>query len=1087
MHARDLRWGNAETLELRGAFGELDPIPRADVEVCLTLQGEDVTLSMKGRTWAVVGANPRLHAKLRDAAAERACVSWIAHASAERAIVQVRRFHAELRVVAPLAFRVDRGTREAVAGALGVGGTVPEIARRLDELLLLPARPGDADDLRRAVVVAGEGGAAGSFRMLGVRGAIDVETRAEALAIVRVVKGGPPRETATRLLVAPMSFVDASEKGALAASTRAELEAAVSASGSYLAIWEKYSKVDRQQTEDRAARFGALRYTDAARTPGGWKVDLAEDVALSERLEADPETCVVCTKEPPLPRAEHAEARESVRPREHRNEAVFRVVRVEGRVVHLRDLDEDRPAEPPERGYLSLSVHGDAKRIERREAAERRIREGDCPMDRRLGLILEGRPVPSVNYKRRSPESPAVREALGQSPTPKQFEAVRVALNTPDIAMIQGPPGTGKTAVITAIERRVAELADEDAKASQRILVTSAQHDAGENVAARSQVFDLPAIKVGHRYREGGAGLDQVALFQARQSERLRARLGTITESERLRRARDLAVSLVACATTTTAALVALRDLRAQVVDLVPPSLQDALDEEIHRLSHLRAADDDGGRELLLRAARGLREEPTAFEDDGPVKARVALVRLEGVLREDERRLLQRCADWDETGAPSWLAEVAALKLSILDRLLDAPTATAGGVEATTRELMTAVINALRAGLADRMTHEESVVATFLYDIETDPDGVSETLRHYTAVLAATLQQSAGRAMYTARSISEGGIEFNTVIVDEAARAHPLDLFIPMSMAERRIVLVGDQRQLPHMLEPEVERELVAGLSDGDLSQETEKALKESLFQRLWSLLKEQERRDGIPRTVRLDAQFRMHPALGAFVSRAFYECHTDGAAIRSPRPASEFGHGLAKFTREGRERVAAWCDVPGDRGRERRVGTSVARESEARAVAALARELLDADATLSVGVVAFYAAQVEAIQRALEKVGVIEREDDRWRVSARYAVGRDRRGETMERFRVGSVDAFQGKEFDVVILSITRSNTLPEGEPRKRYGHLVLDNRLCVAMSRQKRLLVVVGDLQFARRAAALAPIQKLISLCEGDHGVIF
>mgnify|MGYP002130084090 CR=1 FL=1 len=33
----------------------------------------------------------------------------------------------------------------------------------------------------------------------------------------------------------------------------------------------------------------------------------------------------------------------------------------------------------------------------------------------------------------------------------------------------------------------------------------------------------------------------------------------------------------------------------------------------------------------------------------------------------------------------------------------------------------------------------------------------------------------------------------DTVIIDEAARANPLDLFIPMSMAKRRIVLVGDQ------------------------------------------------------------------------------------------------------------------------------------------------------------------------------------------------------------------------------------------------------------------------------------------------------
>ena len=46
---------------------------------------------------------------------------------------------------------------------------------------------------------------------------------------------------------------------------------------------------------------------------------------------------------------------------------------------------------------------------------------------------------------------------------------------------------------------------------------------------------------------------------------------------------------------------------------------------------------------------------------------------------------------------------------------------------------------------------------------------------------------------------------FRTVIVDEAARSNPLDILIPMALAERRIILVGDHRQLPHILEPDIE------------------------------------------------------------------------------------------------------------------------------------------------------------------------------------------------------------------------------------------------------------------------------------------
>ena len=66
------------------------------------------------------------------------------------------------------------------------------------------------------------------------------------------------------------------------------------------------------------------------------------------------------------------------------------------------------------------------------------------------------------------------------------------------------------------------------------------------------------------------------------------------------------------------------------------------------------------------------------------------------------------------------------------------------------------------------------------------------------------------------------------------------------------------------------------------------------------------------------------------------------------------------------------------------------------------------------------------------------------------------------ERFRIGSVDAFQGKEFDVVILSLVRSNNIQikdSKDIRKKYGFLTSYNRLNVAMSRAKMLLIAVGD----------------------------
>jgi hypothetical protein len=99
--------------------------------------------------------------------------------------------------------------------------------------------------------------------------------------------------------------------------------------------------------------------------------------------------------------------------------------------------------------------------------------------------------------------------------------------------------------------------------------------------------------------------------------------------------------------------------------------------------------------------------------------------------------------------------------------------------------------------------------------------------------------------------------------------------------------------------------------------------------------------------------------------------------------------------------------------------------------------------------------------------------------------------GHLKERIRVGTVDAFQGKEFDVVFLSMTRSNDLPITDNRslrRKLVTLMLENRLCVAMSRQQRLLIVVGDSGMLRGEVAEQSLAGLVAfrkLCEGRHGL--
>ena len=122
--------------------------------------------------------------------------------------------------------------------------------------------------------------------------------------------------------------------------------------------------------------------------------------------------------------------------------------------------------------------------------------------------------------------------------------------------------------------------------------------------------------------------------------------------------------------------------------------------------------------------------------------------------------------------------------------------------------------------------------------------------------------------------------------------------------------------------------------------------------------------------------------------------------------------------------------------------------------------------------------------------------EGGEWRISDEYAYVKDSRGKLTERLRIGTVDSFQGMEFDVVFLSMVRTGKLPtkKEEEKKRlkiqqglFGHLMSPNRLCVSMSRQRRLLVVVGDSKMLTHEIAGDAVPALcdfLEICRSDEG---
>jgi hypothetical protein len=1108
MRFDELPYGAITTFQVQALEGRLPGELVSGTEVNLfrdSTSGESF-LSVAGTTLQVRGRNRTDELALTQVVERNLTrLAWVAARHPRQGVVE----HASLQVHEfiqghQLPGSFDLGLDDRIIEDLRKrhgrrGDSVESLASWLEQELLLPAREGLTG--RRALLSTSPrgGGESSAFRLHGRNIAVDVRRRGERLLVERLVGARQGRKAQEQrplsLTEAAFRFCDVSVAAEFQGTARSRLDVIVASEGSYLSIWDEYNALARRHLLDQARRMGSFHYTRVEeKGDGTWRFHLDKDARLRERLYRvkdlqDEELEAGAELPDHLVRPEEEDESENTdaldEPRRGGRPFSGGVVEVDSE--HLRiDLKPPREQEeltPPGRGHLFLSTRGNMRALQRRDEASTRIRQATCGMPQ-LGLILEGRKVNTANLRDLPALSPEARARLGGEPTPAQERALYAALNTPDIALIQGPPGTGKTSVIAALMERLAQTAGDVKAVSGSVLLTSFQHEAVENAASRTKVFGLPAVKQGGR-RGQEPGLDSVERWRKERIDTLEASLAQEPGSATLKRLRLLVSAHMVDPGTLEGTARLLREVADVGRELLPGELVDKLRLRAIRLERtLRggAGEETEERQRLLTDIRRLRVDAVAFGDDGAIKAAKVLRLLEPLelLEPSERALLQRAATWTEETPPPFLEQLAPLREALLQRLTpDARPQALPTVDEEAEALLREAVEAAQRQVAGTRHGVDSVIAEFLDDLQNDPNGVREMLSEYTVVLASTCQQSVSGRM---ADLKDDQLEFDSVIVDEAARANPLDLFIPMSLGRRRIVLVGDHRQLPHMLEPDVERQLEESVSD-----QTREALKKSLFERLYHVLEARSKEDRFPRTVMLDTQYRMHPVLGDFVSRTFYEFHDD-APIRSGGKKEQFEHGLRDYA----PAVAAFLEVPLHLGAERG-GQSKSRPVEAKRIAQELKRLCDSDKSLSFGVITFYAAQRDELWRALaEEQMATELEQGGYELLPGFRETHDRQGRLVERVRVGTVDSFQGKEFDVVILSMVRSNELPEGDAvalRRKYGHLMLENRLCVAMSRQRRLLIVAGDPAMLEGPGAARELRALVEfrrLCEGSHGRI-
>ena len=931
------------------------------------------------------------------------------------------------------------------------------------------------------------------------------------LTVTRLTKVRNKPDRALRLAKGELAFVDWTKTGRIQILAKAQMTALTKDDGSYLKKWDEFGDLEGELLLKHAREVGALQYCDMKQDRDGTvsvRIAQASDSALKKLAAGDVESVQIDGELPnylknlDLKFAEfvkmieiesdqedffkNGEKRSRKSDKKRNQNFAVKVFDEASKSITL--ATESMPLES---GTLILSLSGEITQIKRRIAARRSILEGRSA-NPQLGLLIEenGKIASTRSPQKIRPLTAFVRNKIFRNPpTVMQERAIEVALNTPDIALIQGPPGTGKTTVIAAILERLNELADKrGVNIKGRVLLTGFQHSAVENMIDRLSLNGIPVPKFG---KSSSADEDAYSAFERNLEEwcgklaaEIRERNPQVAEIERETEIRNLCLQYLQAPTRAFAA-----NLAEQIASLGVSILGEDGARRAANLAKKLSREErlNDGSNQLLNALRRLRIHPESFADDGPERATDALEDLREVLEENECALLDTASLWrTEAGAPSFLKDLATLKKELLIRFSAPPVFRVEKQNDEVMALAEEAITRIRAAGFSAKDTKSAALAEFLAELESNPDGMIDAVTDYSFAFAATCQQSVNKQMQKQKEINgkdvndnQKEMEYDFVIVDEAARVSPRDLMIPMAQG-KRIILVGDHRQLPHIIDDEVARQM----EEGETGQEESEWLKKSMFQYLFSeRLKTLEENDGITRRVTLDTQYRMHPLLGDFISRNFYERFDPLEKFGSGRPASDFVHDL--HGTDGKS--AAWLDVTAAKGKHQRAGTSWTRPAEATAIARQLKAWMNSDAgkNLSFGVISFYKAQAELIKRQLGQIT----DDDK-------------------KLRIGTVDSFQGMEFDVVFLSMVRTlpgknfiekrkaiiegegkNWTDEMEARISFGHLCLYNRLNVSMSRQKKLLVVTGDSGLLKSDLAAEFIPGLVDflkLCQTEGRIL-
>ncbi len=288
------------------------------------------------------------------------------------------------------------------------------------------------------------------------------------------------------------------------------------------------------------------------------------------------------------------------------------------------------------------------------------------------------------------------------------------------------------------------------------------------------------------------------------------------------------------------------------------------------------------------------------------------------------------------------------------------------------------------------------------------------------------------------RQIGLDRVEFDLVIIDEAGKALPSEMLIPLNRA-KKIILIGDHKQLPPVINPALLDSDKIELDDKQYCED--ELFSKSLFKRLY---------ESCPETNKcmLTTQYRMPAIIGKMISDCFYEGKLkNGEPTYSQKPIYY-------------PKNLNFLDMSNVKDfHEKSINKkSVVNEYEASVVANIVREIRnEISIDNKIAVICPYKGQKRLIIKAIRESGFNLSNDN---------------------IAVNTIDAYQGDEAEIVIYCTTRSR-----KPTNYFSDLA---RLNVAFSRVMNDLLVIGSLDYFKRYGSEHILNKIANYIIENGNII-